>query len=269
MVHLTNPNETSFPRHDSTLLTPSLDLLSLLTFEQPLALCQKCRAISKSLRQNKQGQIFCRNCQVEYVVHGNCKIEQLHAYFKNKGCYIGLDNPIEQCKQLASIAQNLRQYSPDYPPLRGLHAAFDKAQKFIHFVTFGTDQQMLSTLKQVSQRVQVCGIVSLPPEQTWLLSELEYCQKEAPNLLIKTITPSSINWQEAPHQKLVVIDGLLAFKGSVNLKQVSWRKAAHFYEELEVVTNIEQVVNLHNRYFSTVWADLSELGDQIAIDLND
>jgi hypothetical protein len=29
---------------------------------------------------------------------------------------------------------------------------------------------------------------------------------------------------------------------------------------------VEKVINLHNRYFSPIWADLNEYGDAIAID---
>jgi hypothetical protein len=62
-----------------------------------------------------------------------------------------------------------------------------------------------------------------------------------------------------------VIDGLMAFKGSANLTQTAWRKAARGYDEVEVLTDVEKVINLHNSYFSPVWADLSEYGDAIAI----
>jgi phosphatidylserine/phosphatidylglycerophosphate/cardiolipin synthase-like enzyme len=99
-----------------------------------------------------------------------------------------------------------------------------------------------------------------------LLPELECYRNEAPGLEIKTVCASSRNWEELPHQKLVVIDGLLAFKGSVNLTPTAWRKAARGYDEVEVLTDLEKVINLHNRYFSPVWANLSEYGDTIMID---
>ena len=76
---------------------------------------------------------------------------------------------------------------------------------------------------------------------------------------------SSYNRYELPHQKLIVIDGLLAFKGSANLTLTAWRKAQSGYNELEAVTNMENVINLHNRCFSAIWAKLSEYGNIIAI----
>jgi phosphatidylserine/phosphatidylglycerophosphate/cardiolipin synthase-like enzyme len=159
----------------------------------------------------------------------------------------------------------VQQYSPNYPPVKGLFEAINTAQKFIHFTTFGINQQILGALKLAAQRIQVRGIVSLPPDQAWLLPELECYQNEAPGLTIKTVCAFTRNWEELPHQKLVVIDGLIAFKGSANLTPTAWRKAARGYDEVEVLTDVEKVINLHNRYFSPIWADLSEYGGEIAI----
>lgn len=38
--------------------------------------------------------------------------------------------------------------------------------------------------------------------------------------------------RRAPHQKVLVVDGLLAFKGSANLTTAGWRKAA---EQCEII----------------------------------
>lgn len=237
-------------------------------FPPALAHCEKCLAISKAMRRNQNQQIYCRVCRVEYAFQGNFKIEPFRAYFRKQGLYIDIDNPIEQIKHLGLIASRVQQDSFDYPPFKGLFESINKAQKFIHFTTFGINQQILGALKLAAQGIQVRGIVSLPPDQAWLLPELECYKNEAPGLTIKTVCASSRNWEELPHQKLVVIDGLLAFKGSVNLTQTAWRKAARGYDEVEVLTDVEKVINLHNRYFSPVWAELSEYGDSITIDAN-
>lgn len=238
---------------------------SLANFPPALAHCEKCLAISKTLRRNQQQQIFCPVCQVEYVFQGNFKIEPFREHFRKRGLYIDIDNPIEHINNLKAIASKVQQDNPNYPPLKGLFESIKEAQKFIHFTTFGINQQILGALKLAAQQIQVRGIVSLPPDQAWLLPELECYKNEAPGLDIKAVCASSRNWEELPHQKLVVIDGLLAFKGSVNLTQTAWRKAARGYDEVEVLTDVEKVINLHNRYFSPVWADLSEYGDTITI----
>jgi phosphatidylserine/phosphatidylglycerophosphate/cardiolipin synthase-like enzyme len=246
-------------------INSSSDNQFLTTLPPALAHCEKCLAISKAMRRNQKQQIYCPVCRVEYAFDGNFKIEPFRTYFRDRRLYIDIDSPIEHIKHLGLIANRMQQDSPNYPPLKGLFESINEAQKFIHFTTFGINQQILGALKLAAQRIQVRGIVSLPPDQAWLLPELECYRNEAPGLSIKTVCASSRNWEELPHQKLVVIDGLLAFKGSVNLTPTAWRKAARGYDEVEVLTDVEKVINLHNRYFSPVWADLSEYGDAIAI----
>lgn len=146
------------------------DNQSLTNLPPVLAHCEKCLAISKAMCRNQNQQIYCPVCRVEYVVHDNFHIEPFRAYFRKRGLYIDIDNPIEHIKNLKVIASNVQQYSPDYPPVKGLFEAINTAQKFIHFTTFGINQQILGALKLTAQRIQVRGIVSLPPDQAWLLS---------------------------------------------------------------------------------------------------
>jgi hypothetical protein len=243
----------------------NFDIQNLLYFQQPLAQCQKCLAILPRMPRNQLRQIYCPVCRVQYAIFSNFQIKQFQSYFRNQGLYVEINNPIEQCKQLASIAIGMQQSSPDYPPIKGLLQALNQAQCFVHVTSWGISHQFLGYLKMAAQRVKVQGIVSLPPDQAWLLPELECYKNEAENLQIKAICASSHRWDELPHQKLVVIDGLMAFKGSANLTQTAWRKAGIGYDEVEVVTDVEKVIDLHNRYFSPVWADLSKYGDTITI----
>lgn len=121
------------------------------------------------------------------------------------------------------------------------------------------------TLKLVAQDIPVHGIISLSPDQISLLDELHDYKNEAPNLDIKVVCTLSHTWDKLPHQKLIVIDGLLAFKGSANLTLAGWRKAQWDYDEVEVVTDVEKVINLHNRYFSPIWAKFSGYGEALAL----
>jgi phosphatidylserine/phosphatidylglycerophosphate/cardiolipin synthase-like enzyme len=117
---------------------------------------------------------------------------------------------------------------------------------------------MIGALKLVAQTVPVRGVVSGVDAKT--LPELTDCEDEAPHFKVKAYN-SEASWADGiPHQKMIVIDGLLAFKGSANLRTNSWRNASKKVrtEVIEVVTDIEEVINLHNRYFSPVWAKLSK-----------
>lgn len=243
----------------------NFDIQNLLYFQQPQAQCQKCLAILPSMSQKKLRGIYCPVCRVQYAIFNNFQIKQFQSYFRNQGLYVEINNPIEHCKQLASIA-NKMQHTPNYPPITGLLQALSQAQCFIHVTSWGISHQFIGALKMAAQRVKVKGIISLHPHQERLLPELECCKNEAENLQIEAVCTSSQRWDELPHQKLVVIDGLMAFKGSANLTQTAWRKAGRGYDEVEIVTDVEKVINLNNRYFSPVWAGLSEYGDTITID---
>jgi phosphatidylserine/phosphatidylglycerophosphate/cardiolipin synthase-like enzyme len=59
--------------------------------------------------------------------------------------------------------------------------------------------------------------------------------------------------QDAPHQELLVVDGLIAFKGSANLTNTGLRKADRGLDISEVVTDYKQVTSLNNKYFAPVW----------------
>jgi hypothetical protein len=186
---------------------------------------------------------------------------------------------LAQAHHLGDIADRMRFYQqyPEYthkglgcPPLRGLLIALSVAQKFVHFTTFGGISHLLiGTLKVTAQRVAVRGVVSGSRGEGSLteatVSELtNYCD-EAPDMDVK-IYPSSLNgWSKMPHQKLIVIDGLLAFKGAANLTLSGWRKAAHDRDIVEVVTEIDQMIGLHNRLFASVWAELSDIGETVRV----
>ncbi len=62
-----------------------------------------------------------------------------------------------------------------------------------------------------------------------------------------------------------MIDGLVAFKGSANLTLTGWRKAMKGLDHVEVVTNVTEVIDLHNKLCSPVWAQFSKIGDAVRI----
>ncbi len=65
---------------------------------------------------------------------------------------------------------------------------------------------------------------------------------------------------------MIIIDGLLAFKGSANLTLSGWRKAAQGRDVIELVTDLKEVVDLNNRYFSPIWAEFQNT-QQITMEL--
>jgi len=129
-----------------------------------------------------------------------------------------------------------------------------------HRVTsWNITEQLIGALKIISQRVAVRGIVS--GAKDWIIEELTTHKDEAPMFDVKTFSQG--DWKNMPHQKIIVIDGLIAFKGSANLTVQGWRKSANGRDHVEVVTDVDEVIRLHNKLFAPVWSDFSSRGHEI------
>ena len=135
-----------------------------------------------------------------------------------------------------------------------------EAKHFVHIVSFGISHQFIGALKTVSQRVPVRAVITNADQAS--VSELSEFSEEAPQLHARVFGEAKERHtlRDVPHQKLIVIDGLLAFKGSANLTLSGWRKADKGLDVVEVETNVAEVTRLHNALFSPVWADTSALG---------
>ncbi|MGB3192249.1 MAG: phospholipase D-like domain-containing protein [Limnoraphis sp.] len=245
------------------------DLQTLLNLQPPRAHCQKCLGLLTSIHPcNEKGNIPCPVCGVETVVSGETRVEKYEKFrnhYKASNLYIEFDNIIEHAKKFASIAQKMHPHNRYYPPVSALLDSLNQAQSFVHINSFGISRDFLFALKLLAKKIPVRGIIALTPDKLWLRDELQNYSQESPNLQLKTIYDAD-NWATVPHQKLIVIDGLIAFKGSTNLTLTAWRKAAQGYDNVELVTNLAQVMNLHNRFFSPIWANLSPYGNAIALD---
>jgi phosphatidylserine/phosphatidylglycerophosphate/cardiolipin synthase-like enzyme len=282
---------------------PTFDISSLLDFMPPRYLCEKCLALDTYIprypihptaeelgsgNSSEQKLIpmhrVCPVCNVKYIYaheytdqedsgrlnplsYRGWRLNRLtERYLKNRGYSIQFDNVIEHARNLADNARNLqnpRRHNPHYPPLRVLFQALSQAKHFVHFTTYSINIPMIFALKIAAQRIPIRGIVSLADSES-IRAELTGFTAEAPNLSIKIYNKDGI-WADIPHQKLIFIDGLIAFTGSTNLSISAWRKALQSRDTIEAITENQEVVRLHNRYFSPFWAELSDIGGSIII----
>jgi phosphatidylserine/phosphatidylglycerophosphate/cardiolipin synthase-like enzyme len=142
--------------------------------------------------------------------------------------------------------------------MRTFFEVISRAKYFVHFTSWGISHVMIGALKMASMRVPVYGFVSDVAQSARV--ELTEFPSEAPKLTAKVI-PSSQGIYDAPHQKILIIDGLVAFKGSTNLTNAGPRRADRQLDVAEVVTDFEQVTELNNRYFAQVWRSLTAPGE--------
>jgi hypothetical protein len=259
------------------------DIEDLLKFEPARHWCLNCLALwsrsafediflndgndfNEVIIDEKYKFIKCKICGVNYTARN---IERLYYLNDFIDVEIGLplkyiDNIVEHGKRLALISSELRTQKERYPPLRALLRALIEARSFVHFISWGISPLMIGALKVTAQRVPVRGIVSGNFGEQ-IMCEVNDFKDEAPRLDIKFCEPAGFRTTDIPHQKLVVIDSLLAFKGSANLSQTSWRSAAKGMEIIEVVSNIDEIKSLHNQFFSPIWGKMNDYNGEIEI----
>ncbi len=244
----------------------SFDIDSLLRFRPARYLCEKCFGLLAHAPEDaKSNTARCPLCGVIYVpTEEYANSWDVGRYLDEQGFGLRLDNLIEHSRHLAEIANRCRQAlalprsDVAYHPLSGLFECLLHARKFVHFVSYGISHMLLGAIKMTAQRVPVRGIVSNVEEG--MIEELTKFPKEAPLLKVNVFERKAPpqRWDSAPHQKIIVVDGLLAFKGSANLTLSGWRKASEGRDVIELVTDVEEVIDLHNRYFSRIWAEFDD-----------
>jgi hypothetical protein len=232
------------------------NLQTLYNFRPARFLCAKCRAllVVAPSGKGKDKNPRCPVCAVEYVPTTDYPGYRVGEFLTAYGHGVKFNDLLRHCMGLAeAVSVNDFIYGPK-EPLRMLLDALNQAQQFVHFASYGISEFFIGALKLVAQRVPVRGIVSnVDGERT--LDELTSFKGDVPvgRLEIKPFLRGE-PWDEFPHQKLIVIDGLLAFKGTANLTLIGWRKAARGRDHIEPVTKVNEVIELHNTLFSPVWA---------------
>jgi hypothetical protein len=210
--------------------------------------------IIEVLESRERKSFVCPVCDVEYVPTDTFGAYETLDYLRYRNCYIPTDDIIEHGKQLALIAMNLPYKVPSNPPFRNLLLALSRARKFIHFTTSGMSLFLVGVFKLAAQRLPVRGIVSNADQP--ILDDLKIFSQEAPTLRIKPLDPDSGEGEVT--QELIIVDGLLAFKGIKNLNLSEWREAPRAEDVVEIVTNIEDIIVLNNHYFSPLWKNLDD-----------
>ena len=133
---------------------------------------------------------------------------------------------------------------------RTFFEVLSRARYFVHFATWGISHRQIGALKLASMRVPVYGFASEVADHTRV--ELTEFPDEAPNMKAEVIESRRGAW-DRPHQKIFIVDGLVAFKGSANLTNNGLRNADRGLDISEVVTDFAEVTELNNKYFAPVW----------------
>lgn len=194
----------------------------------------------------------------KYVSEGDLKSYlEIMSGFDSGNLLVDFKAPLEHCRELAFVGVQLDAGGDYWTPLKCLFSAFEKAERFVHFVSFNLDLAMCGALALLAERVDLRGVVGVAHESV---------EDEISRLKLNVKIYGKNRWGDVPHQKVVVIDGVLAFKGSANLSTQAWQKAGKAKQELvESVTDLSAVVALNNSYFSKLWAQLHPTADVVHV----
>ena len=239
------------------------DLSSLLEFRPPEYLCEKCCAINQPAFDQRGSKtiLTCEVCGVRYVATNEYEVWAIDEFLRREsGTGIRFRAPFKHGGTLARIARNLKLENEYFPHMRSLGELFLAAEQFIHFMSWGINQSFIGSLKLISHRVAVRGIVS-NVNDNFTRSELLEFPRESPGFRCEIF-----DGHDAPHTKLIVVDGLVALAGSANLTVGSWRKIGHNRDRLTVETDLSRVAYEHNRYFAPLWGGRSRIGSQIRME---
>lgn len=246
------------------------DILSLNNMSLAGYRCPACLALwdelPKVIKNSNPIHRKCAVCQTRFLPTNEVPVNQMHVYLTNAGYTLGYKT--EDIKTLARHAEYLKlATTPTKDPkpsaaMYGLLSLLKSAKHFIHFTSLGMGLTLLGALKLLSLNVPIRGIVT--GVKGWTLDELaEDAQNEGGNLRIRAV-PHNPNWQgwdKTSHVKGIVIDGIVLVRGSANMTEVAWRKAATGHEEIQVVTRPGDVIRWNNQYFAPNWYALDPVDD--------
>lgn len=245
----------------------SFDITSILDFQPPRYICPACRALVRTFKREYTNgwelkSESCPVCGVFFVRNDSpwsADVSFLQ-HLKSEGLVLDHRDLFNHASSLAKVVRDSRgsSWQDPWPTMRTFFEVISRAQYFVHFTSWGISHVMIGALKMASMRLPVYGFVS--NVESHARAELSEFPTEAPKLKAQVI-PSSQGIYDAPHQKILIIDGLVAFKGSTNLTNAGARRADRALDVSEVVTDFDQVTQLNNKYFAPVWRRVTAPGD--------
>jgi hypothetical protein len=199
----------------------------------------------------REGTSRCVTCGLRFVATEQYPPRDLGDFLYDRSCAFDAQTDRSQGERLGRIAREIAD--ADYwlnNPLALLLHVLGAARDWIHFTSWGISHLIVGAMAlKAAQGVQVRGVVSnVHPD---LAKELNQLHREFSQYF--DVRPVLRGESGGPHQKLVVIDGLYALKGSTNLTQHGWRKLEDGAEMMEGAADAPSVRRLHNNYFSRQW----------------
>jgi phosphatidylserine/phosphatidylglycerophosphate/cardiolipin synthase-like enzyme/rubredoxin len=178
---------------------------------------------------------LCNTMSIVYLDNRNRDLQKLVKQWGNEFPKMRFDDPRLQ-----------------YRPMNYLMEALVQAKHFIHVATESMDNFFLGllSLKFFEQDIEIKVILWHPQklyETQKRLWENSILLKDYRNLVRIFTRGISIDTINEVHQKLIIIDGYVALKGSANATLHGWSRTG---ELVEFSNDISDVAELNNEYFA-------------------
>lgn len=254
-----------------TAADTGFDITSILAFQPPGYVCPSCRGLFKRVDTEWKSEPMvhsCPLCKVKYATRDAPEFLDdelaIHEYLRCGGWGIDHRELFSHATELAEIIEKSRggaRRRHPWPTTRTFFEVISRARYFVHFASWGMSHKMIGALKLASMRVPVYGWASAV--ESHVRVEFTEHPNEAPDFNAKVVSSDLL--YDAPHQKLVIVDGLVAFKGSANLTNIGMRRADRGLDIHETVTDFAEVTDLNNKFFAPVWRRLSAPADEFLV----
>ncbi len=136
-----------------------------------------------------------------------------------------------------------------------------QARKFVHFSTWYTTQEFYDEITGFSDSVAIRGIVGDSKSNQlarYVVTDLEENSKRGHPKNADIIFQTGKHHGFRSHIKLIIIDGIIAIRGSANLAKYAWDNLLPRNEDgilipgemIDVIATPQEVMRLNNTYFA-------------------
>lgn len=233
------------------------DIQTLSNFVPPKYMCLCCRAIFLDINDwtihfadgdnTRLGIAHCPICGEPEIFD----VKQDSEVFVEQQLRESISFGILDFQHAQSLSNILEK---NIKPLKTLFQILLTAKRFIHFLSTGYSAEILGAMKMASVRgIKIRGIISGMPN--YLEKNIKESEKlgEMNEISLLRFPENYKDYKNIPHTKLIVVDGMLAFKGGVNLTMTGIRRPNKNLDIFEPVTKINEVIDLHNKLFCPTW----------------
>lgn len=237
---------------------------------QPRYFCRKCNALAvearkfyKFSKKIDEPKIECPTCGLTYIYTEDFSREEFGDYLSAIGCSIRIDDAEEQRARLPQWVGSIETASEPGPRKVAdlLEELVPHARAFIHLTLMRLTPAVYRVLAGAERNVPV-RVMCLAADED-VHREARSAGERQSRLEIRFTEGTST---DIPHDKILVVDGLVAITGNSGIRGKMPHPRAEIWESVRADTDPERIISLNNLLFSPLWGATSGIGEKIFMD---